>query len=67
MNFIPAMIAGPFGGSYADRHSRKNILLVTQTIMMISAFSLWGIWVAGVATPGLIVAIVFVSGFVSGV
>ena len=22
MNFIPAMLAGPFGGSYADRHSR---------------------------------------------
>ena len=67
MNFIPAMIAGPIGGSYADRHSRKRILMVTQTIMMISAFTLWGVWVAGVATPGLIVAIVFVSGFVSGV
>jgi len=67
MNFIPAMIAGPFGGSYADRHSRRNILLVTQSIMMVSAFSLWGIYVTGVATPGLIVAIVFVSGFVSGV
>ena len=67
MNFIPAMIAGPFGGSYADRHSRKRILLITQTVMMLSAFALWGIWVAGVATPGLIVAIVFVSGFVSGI
>lgn len=67
MNFIPAMIAGPFGGSYADRHSRKRILLVTQTVMMISAFALWIVWVVGVATPGLIVAIVFVSGFVSGI
>jgi len=67
MNFIPAMIAGPFGGSYADRHSRKRILLVTQTVMMIAAFALWGVWVAGVATPGIIVAIVFVSGFVSGI
>lgn len=67
MNFIPAMIAGPFGGSYADRHSRKQILLVTQSVMMASAFVLWGIWVTDVATPGLIVAIVFVSGFVSGI
>ncbi|MBM3658092.1 MAG: MFS transporter [Actinobacteria bacterium] len=67
MNFVPAMIAGPFGGSYADRHSRKRILLVTQTMMMMLAFALWGIWVAGVATPGLIVGIVFVSGFVGGV
>lgn len=67
MNFIPAMIAGPFGGSYADRHSRKKILIVTQTMMMALAFALWGVWVTGVATPGLIVGIVFVSGFVSGV
>lgn len=67
MNFIPAMIAGPFGGSYADRHSRKRILLVTQTVMMISAFTLWATWVTGVATPGLIVAIVFFSGFVAGI
>ncbi|MFM8304463.1 MAG: MFS transporter [Actinomycetota bacterium] len=67
MNFIPAMLAGPIGGSFADRHSRKRILLATQSVMMVSAFTLWGIWVAGVATPGLIVTIVFVSGFVSGV
>jgi len=67
MNFIPAMIAGPFGGSYADRHSRKRILLVTQTFMMISAFVLWGVYISGAATPGIIVGIVFVSGFVAGV
>jgi len=67
MNFVPAMLAGPFGGSYADRHSRKKILLVTQTVMMISAFGLFAIWVIDIATPGLIVAIVFVSGFVSGI
>jgi MFS family permease len=67
MNFIPAMIAGPFGGSYADRHSRKRILLVTQTFMMISAFTLWGVYISGRATPGIIVGIVFVSGFVAGV
>jgi MFS family permease len=67
MNFIPAMFAGPFGGSYADRHSRKRILVVTQTVMMISSFALWATWVSGVATPGLIVAIVFFSGFVAGI
>jgi MFS family permease len=67
MNFVPAMLAGPFGGSYADRHSRKAILLVTQTAMMLLAFALWAVWAGGVATPGIIVAIVFVSGFVSGI
>jgi MFS family permease len=67
MNFIPAMIAGPFGGSYADRHNRKHILWVTQTFMMVSAFTLWGVYVSGHATPWIIVGIVFVSGFVAGV
>jgi MFS family permease len=67
MNFIPAMIAGPFGGSYADRHNRKHILWVTQTFMMVSAFALWGVYVSGHATPWIIVGIVFVSGFVAGV
>jgi MFS family permease len=67
MNFIPGMISGPFGGSYADRHSRKRILVVTQTLMMISSFVLWGVYVSGAATPGIIVGITFVTGFVGGV
>jgi MFS family permease len=67
MNFIPGMISGPFGGSYADRHSRKRILVVTQTLMMISSFTLWGVYVSGAATPGIIVGITFVTGFVGGV
>jgi predicted MFS family arabinose efflux permease len=35
--------------------------------MMGSAFALWAVWASGVATPGIIVGIVFVSGFVSGI
>jgi MFS family permease len=66
-SFIPGMISGPFGGSYADRHSRKRILLVTQTLMMASAFTLWGVYVSGAATPGIIVGITCVTGFVGGV
>ncbi|MEI8002588.1 MAG: MFS transporter [Actinomycetes bacterium] len=67
MSFVPAMLVGPFAGSLADRHSRKTILLVTQSVMMLSAFSLWGIWIAGIATPWLIVGICFATGFVSGI
>ena len=67
MNFIPAMLVGPLAGSLADRHSRKLILMITQTVMMASAFLLWIVWVTGAATPWNIVAIVFVSGFVSGI
>ena len=67
MNFVPAMLVGPLAGSLADRHSRKVILLITQTVMMASALLLWIVWITGAATPWNIVAIVFVSGFVSGI
>src|SRR5688500_3190406 len=40
MNFVPAMLVGPIAGSLADRHSRKVILLITQTVMMASALLL---------------------------
>lgn len=66
MNFVPAMLVGPFAGSLADRVPRKRILLVTQTIMMVSAFTLWAVWATGIATPWLIVGICFCTGFVSG-
>lgn len=67
MNFIPAMLVGPLAGSLADRHSRKKILLATQTAMMAAAFALWIVWISGAATPWNIVFIVFVSGLVSGI
>src|SRR5262249_20262666 len=67
MNFIPAMISGPFGGSYADRHNRKRILLVTQTFMMVSAFVVWGVYISGRPAPGIIGGVLFGSGFRAGV
>jgi MFS family permease len=67
MNFVPAMLVGPLAGSLADRHSRKRILLITQTAMMVFAFALWAVWVSGSATPWNIVGIVFFSGLVAGV
>jgi MFS family permease len=67
MAFFPALAIGPVAGSLADRFPRKHILLATQTALMVFAFGLWGVWVAGLATPGVIVAIVFVSGLATGV
>ena len=65
--FFPALLVGPLAGSLADRYSRKRILLVTQTGMMLTAFALWGVWIGDTATPGIIVGILAVSGVASGV
>lgn len=67
MAFFPALIVGPLAGSLADRFSRKTILIVTQCALMVGAFGLWGAWIAGIATPGVIVALLFASGVASGI
>ena len=67
MAFAPALAVGPLAGSLADRVSRKHIVLVSQTLMMLTAFALWGVWISGSATPGNLVGILFVSGIASGI
>jgi MFS family permease len=66
MAFFPALLVSPLAGSLADRYPRKTILLWTQTAMMVTAFALFGVWVAGLATPGIIVALLCLSGICSG-
>jgi len=36
-NLIPSLLLSPYAGSYADRHNRYNILLITQVLLMIQA------------------------------
>lgn len=36
-NLIPSLILSPYAGSYADRHNRYKILLITQILLMIQA------------------------------
>jgi MFS family permease len=64
---IPMVLVTPFAGSFADRHSRKAILLVTQTGMMVVAFLLWLVWTSGAATPWNILAVVCCAGLIGGV
>src|SRR5256885_2056756 len=47
----PMMLSSIWGGSLADRHPKRSILLATQTAQMVCAFFLAaGVW-AGFATP----------------
>jgi MFS family permease len=65
--FFPATVVGPLAGSLADRYSRRTVLLVSQVVLMLSALALWGVWVGGTASPGLIVACVVVGAIGSGI
>ena len=64
--FAPAMVMSPLGGSLADRHSRRTILLWSQAVSMVLAFALWLAVRDGQTRPGLIVALVGLSGIVTG-
>jgi MFS family permease len=64
--FAPTMVMSPLGGSLADRHSRRTILLWSQAVSMVLAFVLWGVVQGGEIRPGLIVALVGVTGVVTG-
>jgi MFS family permease len=65
--FFPATIVAPLAGSLADRYSRRTVLLCSQVVLMASAFTLWGIWVSGVATPPLIVGCVTLGAVGAGI
>lgn len=64
--FIPAFLLGPIGGSLADRHDRRTVLLVCQALMAVAAFGLWGAWALGWRDPYLILALTAATGVFSG-
>jgi MFS family permease len=64
--FAPAMVVSPLGGSLADRHSRRTLLLWSQAASMVMAFALWLSVRGGEIRPGMIVALVAVTGVVTG-
>jgi MFS family permease len=62
----PMMLSSIWGGSLADRHPKRSILLATQTAQMICAFFLAaGVW-SGFATPSFIIIIAALNGVAMG-
>jgi MFS family permease len=64
--FAPAMVMSPLGGSLADRHPRRLILVWNQLVLMLLAFGLWLSVRGGDIRPGLIVVLVSLTGVVTG-
>ena len=66
LQFSPSVVLGPLSGSLADRFQRRRVILVTQSMMAVLAFTLWGMWAAGVRSPLALIAIITLGGIVSG-
>jgi MFS family permease len=61
---VPLLLFGPLGGALADRFPRRKLLLVTQTLLMVQAFALWGLWEAGRASYWVLFTLSLVGGVV---
>lgn len=59
---IPAWVFTLYGGVVADRMSRRNLLVITQTSMMILAFILAALAFVGLVQPWHIVVLAFLLG-----
>ena len=59
---IPIFLFSLFGGVYADRKSRRNILIASQFVQMICAFTLMGLVATGVVRVWHILCLSFVVG-----
>jgi MFS family permease len=64
--FLPATLVGPVGGAFADRYSRRRLLVASQSVSMVAAFALWASVRHGEVHPGVLVALVAVSGVSAG-
>lgn len=64
--YLPFMVMGAFGGTLADRYPRRRLLMVTQALLMVTAFVLWLLVRSGSATVTSITAVAFVSGLLGG-
>lgn len=61
-NGIPTWLFTLYGGVIADKISKKTLLLITQTVMMILAFILAGLCITGIVQPWHILLLTFFLG-----
>lgn len=62
----PAFFLAPLAGVLADRFDKRRIVLITQSVMMVQAFALAALVLAGHITVGLIIALMAVLGAATG-
>ena len=67
LQMIPVVLVGPWSGPLADRVDRRRLLIVTQGLMAVVAFGLWGLWASGVESVAWLMVLIALSGIVAGV
>jgi len=63
---FPSMLMGPVAGALAERLERRRVLIVSNAVQGLLALALWGVWIAGVRSPTVMVVLVACGGLAFG-
>jgi len=61
---IPSLLITPFAGVLADRWNRRNVIIITQILLMLVAFILAGLTLTNRITVPLIIIMALVNGII---
>jgi MFS family permease len=67
LQFGPMLVLGSLGGSLADRHDKRRILLATQMAFGALALGLWAIVASGVVELWMVYSLSFLQGVVTSI
>ena len=67
LQFLPILLFGALGGVLADRHDKRRLLMLTQTLMAIPALTLFALTVTGATELWMVYALVLARGTVLAV
>lgn len=62
LQFLPIMLLGAWGGSLADRFAKRDLLMLTQAMMMAPPLIMLALTATGLITPAMIFALILIRG-----
>src|SRR5256886_369471 len=65
LQFLPILLAGPWGGVIADRTDKRRLIIMTQSVSAVLALALGVLTVAGVVELWMVYLIAFLLGVVN--
>ena len=63
--FMPILLVGLFAGVFVDRVDRRRMIIVTQSLLMMSAFALAALTWSGTVRVGYVIALAAFNGTIS--
>lgn len=67
LQFLPFLVLAPWAGAIADRFPKRRILVVTQTLLLVTSLALAALVLTDVATLWQVYAIALVQGVITAI